>query len=159
MYLYTRFPFPCMSSLPEKFPIGRQIRYDLEDLKAISENPLGLLWLYEEDPEDTSLAAAREEADYIAEMKEQAAEEYKKDCAFWAKDWNDRFKLDQLFEDLQDVMSKCKDLREQLTHETRQAVKEQLQAELEYWTSQVEGFREALKNFDRDEGEDDGEYY
>jgi predicted nucleic acid-binding Zn-ribbon protein len=65
--------------------------------------------------------------------------------------------LDQLFEELQDVMSKCKDLQEQLTHETRQAVKEQLQAELEYWTSQVEGFREALKNFDRDEGEDDGE--
>ena len=157
MYLYTRFPFLDMPNLRRKSSLGSSIEGDLHDFYDILEYSLWFVWLFARDPEETSLAAAREEADYIAEMKEQAAEEYKKSCAFWAKDWNDRFKLDQLFEDLQDVMSKCKDLREQLTHETRQAVKEQLQAELEYWTSQVEGFREALKNFDRDE-DDDGYY-
>lgn len=157
MYLYTRFPFLDMPNLRRKSSLGSSIENDLHDFYDILEYSLWFVWLFARDPEETSLAAAREEADYIAEMKEQAAEEYKKSCAFWAKDWNDRFKLDQLFEDLQDVMSKCKDLREQLTHETRQAVKEQLQAELEYWTSQVEGFREALKNFDRDE-DDDGYY-
>lgn len=157
MYLYTRFPFLDMPNLRRKSSLGSSIEDDLHDFYDILEYSLWFVWLFARDPEETSLAAAREEADYIAEMKEQAAEEYKKSCAFWAKDWNDRFKLDQLFEDLQDVMSKCKDLREQLTHETRQAVKEQLQAELEYWTSQVEGFREALKNFDRDE-DDDGYY-
>jgi len=93
-----------MSSLPQKFPLREQIRYDQEDLDAISEDPLGLLWLFAEDPEYTSLASAREQEEACEEMRLRKAEEIQEDTNFWCDHWHPFFQTD---------------LQEQLTRETR----------------------------------------
>ena len=85
-----------MPSLPRKFPPRQQIRNDQEDGLAISANPVWLLRLFGKDPDDTSLAAAREWEKDCAEMELRKAEEIQKDMNFWRKHWIPYFAYDQI---------------------------------------------------------------
>jgi len=147
-----------MSSLPEKFPIKRQIRYDLEDSKAISENPLGLLWLYEQDPEDTSPVVARE---WEEEMELRKAEEIKEIRDWSRKLWAPFFAYDQTLEFLNYWISERARVQAKLQYcagENAQLQKE-LQAELEDCASKIMWYQEELRNLNRVTQEDEDEDY
>jgi hypothetical protein len=149
-----------MSSLPEKFPLGKQIRYDQEDLDAISADPLGWLWLYKEDPEDTSLAAAIEWEEACAEMELQKAEEIEEIRNWSRKHWAPVFAYDQTREFLDYWIREHARVQAKLQYcpgENAQ-LQEELQAELEYCASEITWCQEKLQNLNRYAGGDEDEF-
>jgi len=152
-----------MSSLPQKFPLREQIRYDQEDLDAISEDPLGLLWLYKEDPEDTSLASARDWEEACEEMKQRRVEEIQADRNFWRKHWAPFLAYDQICEFLDYWIRERALVQAKLQYcagENAQ-LQEELQAELEDCASKITWWQEKLQNLNRyaGESEDEDGYY
>jgi hypothetical protein len=156
MYLYTRFPVPGMPKLRRKSSLKSLIEDDLHDFYTISWYSLWFLWHFAEDPEDTSLASAREQEEACAEMKLRKAEEIEEIRNWSRKHWAPFLAYDQAREFLDYWIREHARVQGKLQYCAGENA--QLQKELEDCASKITWYQEELRNPARYAGEDEDEF-